>query len=204
MENKRMKNPNKTFTVLLIVLVLLSIIVFLIGNEQLFLFINQGIANPVLDFIVLNILIPLFFLLGIIPFIMLFFDKYRVLGAFSLFSGPFCYVVGSLIKLFFKMPRPFNVLSISVIGPWHVGQFSFPSTTTMLAFGFALPFLIQRKPKWSLFFLTLSILVGFSVIYTGFHFPSDVLGGIFFSILIVLLLNKIKTIIINKMIEHGA
>jgi undecaprenyl-diphosphatase len=72
-----------------------------------------------------------------------------------------------------------------------VGHFSFPSSTTMLAFGLALPFFLE-KSKFRYLFLILAILVGFSVIYTGFHFPRDVIFGIFFSILIVFSLNEIK------------
>jgi len=166
-------------------------------NNQIFLFINQGMANPTLDFIVLKILIPLFLLLGLIPFLMLFLKKYRNLGIFSLVSGALCYILGNLIKFLFRFPRPYDVLSARIIGPWHVGEFSFPSSTTMLAFGLALPFLIE-KSKFRYFFLTLAILVGFTVIYTGFHFPRDVLAGIFFSILIVFLLKKAYEIIRSR------
>ena len=161
-------------------------------DEQIFLFINQGIANPTLDFIVLKILIPLFLLLGIVPFLMLFFKKYRNLGAFSLMSGFLCYGIGHLLKFLFSFPRPFNVFpDTRIIGPGHVGEFSFPSATTMLAFGLTLPFFLE-KSKFRYFFLILAILVGFSVIYTGFHFPRDVIFGIFFSILIVFIIDKIK------------
>jgi len=159
-------------------------------NNQIFLFINQEMANPTLDFIVLKILTPLFLLLGIIPFLMLFFKKYRNLGAFSLISGALFYGIGHLLKILFAFPRPYDVLSARTIGPWHISEFSFPSSTTMLAFGLALPFLI-KKSKFRYFFLTLAFLVGFVVIYTGFHFPRDVLAGIFFAILIVFLLKKI-------------
>ncbi len=163
----------------------------MVGNTKLFLIINQKLANPILDFLTLKILIPLFLLLGIVPFFLLFSKKERVLGAFSLISGFLCYVIGNLIKLFFKIPRPFDSLSARVIGPWHVGEFSFPSSTTMLAFGLALPFLLE-KSKFRYFFLALAFLVGFVVIYTGFHFPRDVMGGIFFSMIIVFFINQIK------------
>jgi len=163
-------------------------------NNEIFLFINQGIANPTLDFIVLKILIPLFLLLGIIPFLMLFFKKYRNLGIFSLFSGFLCYASGNLIKFLFRFPRPYDVLPARMIGPWHVGEFSFPSSTTMLAFGLALPFLLE-KSKFRYFFLILAFLVGFTVIYTGFHFPRDAIAGIFFATLIVFLLKKVYEII---------
>ena len=166
-------------------------------NNEIFLLINQRMADPILDFIVLKTLIPLFLLLGIIPFLMLFFKKYRKLGVFSLISGALCYGIGHLLKILFSFPRPYDVLSARTIGPWHISEFSFPSSTTMLAFGLALPFLF-KKSKLRHFFLTLAFLVGFTVIYTGFHFPRDVLAGIFFSILIVFLLKKIYEVIRRK------
>jgi len=160
-------------------------------NNEIFLFINQGMANPTLDFVVLKILIPLFLLLGIVPFLMLFFKKYRNLGVFSLISGALCYGIGHLLKILFSFPRPYDVLSARTIGPWHISEFSFPSSTTMLAFGLALPFLI-KKSKFRYPFLILAFLVGFTVIYTGFHFPRDVIAGIFFSLFVVFSLNEIR------------
>ena len=168
-------------------------------NNEIFLFINQEMANSTLDFIVLKILIPLFLLLGIIPFLMLFFKKYRNLGVFSLISGALCYEIGHLLKILFSFPRPYDVLPAlaRTIGPWHISEFSFPSSTTMLAFGLALPFLLE-KSKFRYPFLILAFLVGFTVIYTGFHFPQDVIAGIFFAILIVFLLKKIYEVIRRK------
>lgn len=188
-------STNKIFIGLLV-----GLIVFLIitNNEVLFLFINQNLANPVLDFIVLYIFIPLFLLMGIIPGILFVFKK-DISGFFTLFSGGFCYIIGNLIKLVFKMPRPYAILpDVRIIGPWHMSQYSFPSTTTMLAFGLALAFFIEKKDKLSWFFLTLAFLVGFTVIYTGFHFPKDVIFGIFLSALFVCILKKIKNKLVNE------
>jgi len=186
---------NKIFIGLFIVLIIFLII---INNKALFLFINQKLANQVLDFIVLYIFIPLFILMGIIPGILFVFKK-DVSGFFTLFSGAFCYIAGNLIKLVFKMPRPYAILSdVRIIGPWHMSQYSFPSTTTMLAFGLAFAFFVEKKDKLSYFFLGLACLVGFTVIYTGFHFPKDVIFGASLSLLFVYLLKKIKDKLFNE------
>ena len=184
-----MKNSNKYFLILFFASVFLFLLIFLIGDEKVFLFINKKIANPILDFFVLKIFTPSFLLIGIYPLSLLFSKKNRKLGIFSLFSGPFCYFIGNLIKPFFGQPRPLDIVAARILGFFHFSPFSFPSTTTMLAFGFALPILFE-KSKFGIFFLILAFLVGFSVIYTGFHFPQDVIGGIIFSILIVFFLNK--------------
>jgi undecaprenyl-diphosphatase len=179
----------KVFIFLILIFLFLLIFDFLIGDEKIFLFINKKIANPILDFVVLKIFTPLFFLLPIIPFLMIF-KKERNLGIFSLFSGPLCYILGNVVKYILRFPRPFNTLPARTLGPWHPSPFSFPSTTTMLAFGFAIPIFLKKK-KLGIFLLSLAFLVGFSVIYTGFHFLKDVAAGIFFSALIVFFENKI-------------
>jgi len=191
------KHIKKGFILLFTGLAFISLIIFLIGNERLFLFINHGLVNQYLDFIVLYIFIPLFVLMGIIPGILFVFKK-DISGFFTLFSGGFCYIAGNLIKLIFKMPRPYAVLSdVRIIGPWHMSQFSFPSTTTMLAFGLAFAFFIEKRNKLSHIFLGLACLVGFTVIYTGFHFPKDVVFGVFLSSVFVFVLKKVKDKLLN-------
>ncbi len=161
-------------------------------NEKIFIFINQQLANPLLDFLVLWIFFPLFSLLVLVPFLMLFSKRKKILGLFSLFCGFFLYWFGhSILKPIFRISRPFEFIeNVRIIGPWHTSSFSFPSTTTMLAFGLALPIFFKDK-KWGKFLLLLAFLVGFTVIYTGFHTPLDVLAGIFFSLLFVWPLQKI-------------
>jgi undecaprenyl-diphosphatase len=163
-------------------------------NEKIFVFLNQKISNPVLDFLVLWIFIPLFSFLVIVPFLFLFSkdkDK-KILGLLVLFSGFFLYWFGhSILKPFFHVPRPFVLFeNVKTIGPWHESPYSFPSTTTMLAFGLALPFFLREK-KIGVFLLVLAFLVGFSVIYCGFHTLFDVLAGILFSLIFAILFEKI-------------
>jgi len=163
-------------------------------NEKIFVFLNTGVANPILDFLILWVLIPLFSFLVIIPFLFLFSkdkDK-KMLGLFALFSGFFLFWFGdSILKPIFNIPRPFVLFEgVRIVGPWHESSYSFPSTTTMLAFGLALPIFFHQR-KIGSFLLILSFLVGFSVIYCGFHTPFDVLAGILFSFIFVFLIDKI-------------
>jgi len=163
-------------------------------NEKIFIFLNKTIVNSLLDFLVLWVFTPLFSLLVIIPFLFLFSkDKNKkILGLFALFSGFFLYWFGhSILKPFFHIPRPFALFeNVRTIGPWHESPYSFPSTTTMLAFGLALPIFFNER-RIGKFLLILAFLVGFSVIYCGFHTPLDVLAGILFSLIFIFFFEKI-------------
>ncbi|MDH5770983.1 MAG: phosphatase PAP2 family protein [Candidatus Bathyarchaeota archaeon] len=181
-------------------LALLFLADLVIGDSTFFLFINREIANPALDFVCLYILLPLFSLLFIIPLATVFLPhleiRCRASGLVSLLSGFLSYGIGSLIKCFVMRPRPFDVLPARVLGFWSTATTSFPSTTTMLAFGIAIPVLME-KPRYGSILVSLSFLVGFFVVYSGFHFPGDVIAGAFLSIAIALFMNKMKTRVIS-------
>jgi membrane-associated phospholipid phosphatase len=115
------------------------------------------------------------------------------LGCVSVATGFVSYGLGSLIKLLVQRPQPVDLLQyVRIIGPFETGSFSFPSTTTMLVFGFTIPILLSyEKRRFSITLTLLSYLVGFSGIYTGFHFPADVIGGIFFSMCIAAFTKKV-------------
>jgi len=175
---------DKLFLLVFFLLAFLFLIDFIWGDENIFLLINKGLASSGLDFLCLYIFVPLFFLLGIIPFLMLFFKRFWKLGLFSLISGFICYQFGNLLKLLICQPRPLEILSPRILGPWETNSFSFPSTTTMLALGLVIPILMKR-PKYGFPLLIISFLLGFSVIYTGFHFPSDVIVGAIISLVLI-------------------
>lgn len=175
---------------LVLILFFLTVFDFIFGDKEVFLLINRDLANPIFDFIFLKILIPVFLLLPLVPFLMLFFKKYRKLGFISLISGPLFYLIGNILKILFSQSRPFDILDARILGPFHTSTFSFPSTTTMLAFGFALPIFLKNQ-KIGFPLLISAFLVGLSVIYTGFHFPKDVIAGIFFATLLALLIDKL-------------
>jgi len=167
---------------------------FILGDSESFIFINQEITNPFLDLACAYLSI-IFFSLFFASYLILAFishrSAYRASGIISIISGPVCYGFGSLVKNLIKRPRPFEVLSARVLGLWHTSSFSFPSTTTMLVFGFALPILFE-KPRWGAVLTIISSFVGFSVIYTGFHYPGDVIVGVLLSTAITLGMNAMK------------
>lgn len=174
----------------------------IIGDYELFKFINQRIVNSILDVACIYaspVLFSIFYLLTLARLYVSHRTTAISSGAISFITGPLCYLIGSVVKLLVKRPRPFIVLQgVRVIGPWETGSFSFPSTTTMLAFGLTIPILLVSKNRVDRIVLSvLSYFIGFSVIYSGFHFPADVAAGILISLAITLCATRLQKPIVS-------
>ena len=109
------------------------------------------------------------------------------------------FITNQIAKLIFLRPRPIGINLIEESG------FSYPSGHAMVSmayFGF-IAYLLYKRPKNKLTKSTLIIililtilLIGFSRIYLGVHYLSDILGGFLLSI--VYLMIFIKTIKLEK------
>ena len=91
-----------------------------------------------------------------------------------------CFVMNQSLKLLFSRSRPMDINLITESG------FSYPSGHSMMSMAFygLLIFFINRSKinKWKKYTLNillsiLIVLIGFSRIYLGVHFASDVIAG---------------------------
>lgn len=112
----------------------------------------------------------------------LLFQKYREVGAVMGLSLLIQVVLNNLIlKNVIARPRPYEVSDAVILLIEKARDYSFPSghTGSVFAVTFVIWFLLRKElPIAAFLAVTVSALMGFSRIYVGIHYPSDVLGGV--------------------------
>lgn len=141
----------------------------------------SGITFPLVEgfwLVITNFASPIFVLvLLVILLIIISNKKYGILLFFNTIN---IFLLNQILKAIFSRPRPFDLMLIEETG------YSFPSGHAMLAlafYGFLIYVIWQinlskRSKKILTVLLVILIpLIGFSRIYLGVHYPSDILGG---------------------------
>jgi undecaprenyl-diphosphatase len=180
--------------------------------DRQLLFAINGANSPLFDTIMWWVSKPAF---GI-PFYLLFvFLLYKSFGwkntlLLALFAGA---AVGLadlsakyLFKEMFERFRPSQNLEIKgqlhYVNNYHGGMYGFVSShaANMFSIAMLLGLWLKKKIKFSLYFLLIwAALIGYSRVYLGVHYPSDVVCGALLGMLIAFLMYKviIKAKLIN-------
>lgn len=110
--------------------------------------------------------------------ILCIFRKTRMIGMTLLLSLLINACITNLtLKNLIARPRPFQVCEDLVTLVPKPGSFSFPSGHTSVSFAGAFVLLRMVKKRYAVPAFLLAILIGFSRMYVGVHYPTDVIGG---------------------------
>ena len=97
-----------------------------------------------------------------------------------------------LFKEIFERPRPCHILEDIRLVDGCGGPFGFISSHASNSFALAFFFgLIFRNRQMFLLLFSWAIIIGFSRVYLGVHYPFDILGGIFWGLFVSLLIYKL-------------
>jgi len=103
-----------------------------------------------------------------------------------------------LLKPLFARPRPGHDLPDFIILTGAGSYNGFPSNHAANMMAMAVVFTLRQQKPWSYILIPLALLVGFTRIWVGVHFPGDVLGGWLWGVLIGWLGAVVVTILEKK------
>ena len=103
------------------------------------------------------------------------------------------------LKNLFARTRPYEIIHGLVPLVEKPVDFSFPSGHTAASFAAGSVMFRKLSKKFGIPILTLAVLMGFSRLYVGVHYPSDVIFAVFEGILI----GYWAEAVINKKDEHN-
>jgi len=137
--------------------------------------INNLSGNSLLDLLFIFITNVGFYGIWALLAAILLWKREKKAGLILLFGLAVDVVTIAVLKTAFHRPRPFEVFELRLPAGAEIGS-SFPSGHTQTAF-MATTILgsFYRKARWPLF--ALSVLIGFSRLYLGVHYPLDVIAG---------------------------
>ncbi len=150
-------------------------------------FINNGMQDPFLDAavpIIYNLTsiyaIPVFLLIILIISWALKMEKIRNMMLICILAFFFNDVITLFLKVVYVSPRPYVVLSnIRMVVQDH-GLNSFPSGHTSISFSVISVVLMKAKEHrliLGILAVIYLIILEFSLLYSGVHYPTDLIGG---------------------------
>jgi len=127
---------------------------------------------------------------GLALLLALNFKKHFNPVALSLFSAVFARIFIELIYFIFPTKRPFEVLEVNQL-VFHTPSDSFPSGHATFFFALATIIFLHNKKAGTVYFL-FAFLISLARVFSGIHWPLDILGGAAVGISVALAINYLK------------
>ena len=163
----------------------------------------QSIANPFFDFLfqLITMCGEQIVLISIISIIYWALDK--KFGEYIAYSVLTSVLLNNAVKDIFKMKRPIGDEGIRTLREKTATGYSFPSGHTQSSASFYGAMAIYLKKKAMYIIATIMIiLIGFSRLYLGVHYPKDVIVGGILGVLTSLICYKLYNRFENKMLLY--
>ncbi len=117
--------------------------------------------------------------------ICLVFKKTRKAGVISLIALLCSLIVNNFIlKNIVARPRPYDAVSELICIIENQSDFSFPSGHSASSFAAGITFLRFLPKMFGIPAFILAVLISFSRLYVGVHYPSDVIAGVISGVLL--------------------
>jgi len=147
---------------------------------------GNGFVDAVMEFSAQYLLVAVFAVLGLLLLARLRTDGIRTAVRDALWPGGglvLSYVLGLVAAALHPEARPFTThRSVSPFIAHHPGQ-AFPSDHSTAAFAIAFVVLVFLSRRWGAALLAAAVLIGFSRVYVGVHYPGDILGSVIASVI---------------------
>ncbi|MBS4189506.1 undecaprenyl-diphosphatase [Bacillus sp. FJAT-49705] len=115
-------------------------------------------------------------------------DANKIMSRNAVISAGITMLINILIKLFYFKSRPFVKRRVGILIPSKMDS-SFPSKHTLLVFAVSTSIFLYQRFIGSIMWI-LSIVTGFSRVWVGHHYPSDIIGSAFIGTLTSIIFEK--------------
>lgn len=133
---------------------------------------------------------------------LLIYKKTRTIGILAMMAILLYALIGSgFLKNIIQRERPFDALDGLTLLTGRPSGYSFPSGHTGIAFAAASIYLRYLPRKYGMGAMVLAALMGFSRLYLGAHYPSDVIVAAFLGGISALFIIRLSRYINEKQIS---
>ncbi|KLV28617.1 undecaprenyl-diphosphatase [Priestia megaterium] len=160
-------------------------------DYKIFRIINQLAGRySVLDMLMILISNKVRYLFAFVLMLMWFRGySQRKVTVYAVISATFTVLIKMLIQCFYFKPRPFMKRRVRILIPSKMNS-AFLSTHMLLTTAVSTSIFLRERILGSVMWI-LSLLTGFSRIWVGHHFPSDIVRSLFIGSLTSIIVEKV-------------